>query len=276
MGEVTLPMSLGSYPKRITKMVKFLVVNSPSAYNVILERPSLNAFQEIASTYHLKLKFPTPNGIGEEVGDRRQARECYANFLKKKANDPPNESSNKGKALINPEEVIAARDEKDPLTTRKRKIEERMGPMEEVKTIELAQQPGLRTAKIGTLLDPKLEKKLVAFLQENISTFSWDATDMCGIDPEIMVHRLNVDSNMRPYPDWLANVVLVPKANGKWRMCIDFSDLNKAFPKDSYPLPRIDALIDSTSGCELMSFLDPFRDTIRFASPRKIRRKPVL
>ncbi|KAK4409496.1 Transposon Ty3-G Gag-Pol polyprotein [Sesamum angolense] len=107
-----------------------------------------------------------------------------------------------------------------------------------------------------------------------------------------MVHRLNVNPKIRPvkqkkrafenerikaikeevekllridyirpvqYPEWLANVVLVPKPNGKWRMCIDFTDLNKACPKDSYPLPCIDALIDSTSGCELMSFLDAFQ-----------------
>ncbi|KAL0430667.1 UNVERIFIED_CONTAM: Transposon Ty3-G Gag-Pol polyprotein [Sesamum radiatum] len=75
------------------------------------------------------------------------------------------------------------------------------------------------------------------------------------------VEKLLKINYIRPvqYPDWLANVVLVPKANGKWRMCIDFSDLNKAYPKDSYPLPRIDALIDSTSGCELMSFLDAFQ-----------------
>jgi len=58
------------------------------------------------------------------------------------------------------------------------------------------------------------------------------------------------------YPEWLANVVLVKKANGKWRMCVDFTDLNKACPKDSYPLPSIDALVDSTSGCKLLSFLD--------------------
>ena len=41
------------------------------------------------------------------------------------------------------------------------------------------------------------------------------------------------------YPEWLANVVMVKKANGKWRMCVDFTDLNKACPKDSFPLPRI-------------------------------------
>ncbi|KAL0415988.1 UNVERIFIED_CONTAM: hypothetical protein Slati_3430700 [Sesamum latifolium] len=61
LGEVTLPLSLGSYPKRSTKMVKFLVVKAPSAYNIILERPSLNIFLAIASTYHMKLKFPTPD-----------------------------------------------------------------------------------------------------------------------------------------------------------------------------------------------------------------------
>jgi len=49
------------------------------------------------------------------------------------------------------------------------------------------------------------------------------------------------------YPEWLANVVLVKKANRKWRMCVDFTDLNKACPKDSYPLPSIDALVDSAS-----------------------------
>ncbi|XP_022867175.1 uncharacterized protein LOC111386905 [Olea europaea var. sylvestris] len=60
------------------------------------------------------------------------------------------------------------------------------------------------------------------------------------------------------YPDWLANVVLVKKAKGKWRVCIDFTDLNKACSKDSYPLPRIDSLVDSTSGHKLYSFLDAF------------------
>ena len=60
------------------------------------------------------------------------------------------------------------------------------------------------------------------------------------------------------YPQWLANVVLVKKANKKWRMCVDFTNLNKAYPKDSYPLPSIDSLVDSASGCRLLSFLDAF------------------
>ena len=60
------------------------------------------------------------------------------------------------------------------------------------------------------------------------------------------------------YLDWLANVVMVKKANGKWRMCVDFIDLNKACPKDSYPLPRIDVLVDSTTRHQLLSFMDTF------------------
>ena len=60
------------------------------------------------------------------------------------------------------------------------------------------------------------------------------------------------------YPDWSANVVMVKKANGKWRICIDYTDLNKACPKDSFPLPKIDQLVDATSGHKLLSFMDAF------------------
>ena len=74
------------------------------------------------------------------------------------------------------------------------------------------------------------------------------------------------------YPDWLTNVVMVNKANGKWRMCIDFMDLNKVCPKDSYPLSWIDVLVDSTAGYELLSFMDTFFVTNRLSWMRLIRR----
>jgi hypothetical protein len=60
------------------------------------------------------------------------------------------------------------------------------------------------------------------------------------------------------YPMWVANVVMVPKKNGNMRMCIDFTELNKACPKDPYPLPRIDVIIDQTAGCDMLSLLDCF------------------
>ena len=60
------------------------------------------------------------------------------------------------------------------------------------------------------------------------------------------------------YSDWLVNIVLVKKANEKWRMCVDFTDLNKACPKDYFPLPRIDQLVDCTAGHKLLTFMDAF------------------
>ena len=114
---------------------------------------------------------------------------------------------------------------------------------------------------------------------------------MLGIDKKIIQHRLNVNPECKPvqqkrrifapehnkavtkevekllevnfikevfYPDWLANVVMVKKSNGKWRMCVDFTGLNKACPKDSFPLLRIDQLVDSIAGHKLLSFMDKF------------------
>ena len=61
------------------------------------------------------------------------------------------------------------------------------------------------------------------------------------------------------YPEWLANTVVVKKKSGKWRVCVDFTDLNKAFPKDPFPMPKIDQLVDATIGHPRMSFLDAFQ-----------------
>ena len=65
-------------------------------------------------------------------------------------------------------------------------------------------------------------------------------------------------SSVVKYPLWLANVVLVKKSNRKWRMCTDYTDLNKACPKDPYPLPSIDALVDASSGYRYLSFMDAY------------------
>jgi hypothetical protein len=60
------------------------------------------------------------------------------------------------------------------------------------------------------------------------------------------------------HTEWLANLVLVKKKGGKWRMCVDYTGINKACPKVPYPLPRIDQIVDSTAGCETLSFLDAY------------------
>ena len=111
---------------------------------------------------------------------------------------------------------------------------------------------------------------------------------MPGIDKGVIVHCLSIDPMQKPvqqkrrvfapecnqeimeevnkilsdefirevyYPKWLANVVMVKKSNGKWRMCVDFTDLNKACPKNSFPLPQIDQMVDSAARHELLSFM---------------------
>nr|KYP31996.1 Transposon Ty3-G Gag-Pol polyprotein [Cajanus cajan] len=114
---------------------------------------------------------------------------------------------------------------------------------------------------------------------------------MPGIDPSFICHRLAIYREAKPvsqkqrkiggerieavkvetqkllnagfikeikYTTWLANVVMVKKSNGKWCMCVDYTDLNKACPKDAYPLPGIDRLVDEASGYAMLSFLDAY------------------
>jgi hypothetical protein len=62
------------------------------------------------------------------------------------------------------------------------------------------------------------------------------------------------------YPEWLSNVVMVKKKNGKWRMCMDFTYLNKCYPKDDFPLARIDQIVNSATASEMMVLLDCFSE----------------
>jgi ribonuclease HI len=162
---------------------------------------------------------------------------------------------------------------------------------EKLEEVALIKGDDKKTTKIGTSMVKEIRDSIVQFLRENADVFAWSHDDMPGISTEVIVHKLNVNPSIRPvkqkrrvfaserntavmeevdklltagfirevyYPEWLANVVMVKKSTGKWRMCVDFTDLNKACPKDSYPLPRIDQLVDSTAGHKLLSFMDAF------------------
>uniref|UniRef100_A0A2N9FIS9 Uncharacterized protein n=1 Tax=Fagus sylvatica TaxID=28930 RepID=A0A2N9FIS9_FAGSY len=260
VGIVTLPITVGTHPKT----VDFLVVNCPSAYNAIIGRPTLNRLRAVTSTYHLLLKFPTEHGIGEVRGDQIAARECYLASL---GSGGQNQTMN-----IEEQKILVK-------------------PLGELDTIELEDGRPERTTKVGADLPPEMKESLVQFLKDNKDVFAWSHEDMPGINSSIISHKLNVDPSLRPikqkrrvfapernnaimeevdkllaanfirevyYPDWLANVVMVKKSTGKWRMCVDFTDLNKACPKDSFPLPRIDQLVDSTAGHKLLTFMDAF------------------
>ena len=80
-GIVTLTVTANSHPFQVTSKHNFLVVDSPSSYNVIIGRPTLNRWKATTSTYCLKVKFPTKQGVGEIKGDQVLARECYQAVL---------------------------------------------------------------------------------------------------------------------------------------------------------------------------------------------------
>ncbi|RDY11317.1 Retrovirus-related Pol polyprotein from transposon 17.6, partial [Mucuna pruriens] len=175
---------------------------------------------------------------------------------------------------------------------------EHMGPhpAEDLKEIQLGCRPE-QTTKIRTAMNHEEEDLLVAFLKANHDVFTWSAQDMPGVDPDFMCHRLSIEQGAKPvtqkkrkqgeekseaareetrkllsagfvrevqYPTWLANVVMVKKPNGKWRMCTDYTDRNKACPKDPYPLPNIDRLVDSIAGFALLSFMDAYSGVMPF------------
>lgn len=90
LGTVEIPTQFGTYPKVETKIIKFYVVNSPSAYNIILGRPTLALLKAIPSTTHLKIKFSTPHGIGECKGNTIAARACYGSAIAIAETEPEN------------------------------------------------------------------------------------------------------------------------------------------------------------------------------------------
>ncbi|KAK4383679.1 hypothetical protein Sango_1044400 [Sesamum angolense] len=92
-GMASLPLTLGTTPLWKTCLLKFLVVDIPSAYNVILGRPTLNAFRAIISNYHMKIKLPVIMGVGEAQANALQARKCSVEAIKRgmkrRTEEPP-------------------------------------------------------------------------------------------------------------------------------------------------------------------------------------------
>ncbi|KAL6219915.1 hypothetical protein ACLB2K_007673 [Fragaria x ananassa] len=148
-----------------------------------------------------------------------------------------------------------------------------------------------RIIRVGAEIDEEAREGIIKCLKRNIDVFAWSHNDMPGIHPEVITHKLRVDRCVRPikqrrrpsdakryaaikeevdrllengsirkvdYPQWVSNLVMVQKSSGKWRMCVDYTNLNKTYPKDSFPLPRIDQLVDSTAGQKLLSFMDAY------------------
>uniref|UniRef100_A0A2N9GD38 Reverse transcriptase domain-containing protein n=1 Tax=Fagus sylvatica TaxID=28930 RepID=A0A2N9GD38_FAGSY len=164
--------------------------------------------------------------------------------------------------------------------------------IEELEIVNLAnegEEP--REVKIGTRCAAEQKEALIALLREFHEIFAWSYQDMPGLDTDIVVHKIPLKPECKPvkqalrrmkpevilkikeevekqlkagflstvtYSDWVANIVPVPKKDGKVRMCVDYRDLNRASPKDNFPLPHIDTLVDNTATNVVFSFMDGF------------------
>ena len=162
---------------------------------------------------------------------------------------------------------------------------------EELIEVNLNKGARERMVKISRGLLEEKKRRLIALLKEYKDVFAWDYKDMSGLDPKVVTHKLNVDPKTKPvkqpgrkyrldveekikaevnkllkvgfieeikYPKWLANIVPMKKRGGQIRICVDIRDLNKTCPKDEFPLPNVDILVDAAARHERFSFMDGY------------------
>jgi hypothetical protein len=268
LGQALLLIAFGSGENRREEQVLFDVVDIPYNYNAILGRATLNKFEAISHHNYLKLKMPGPAGVIVVKGLQSSA-------------------ASKGdlaiinRAVHNVEAELHSRPKHVPKPT----------PHDKIVKVQIDHADPAKLVSLGDGMGEQEAEGILAVLKKNIDIFAWSPDEVGGVSADLIMHHLAVKPDAKPrkqklhkmfadrqeaakaevqkllrdgviqeidHPEWLANPVLVRKSNGKWRMCIDFTDLNKACPKDDFPLPRIDQLVDSTAGCELMSFLDAY------------------
>ncbi|GJU05758.1 reverse transcriptase domain-containing protein [Tanacetum coccineum] len=255
MGVIDLEVTIGECGKTRTVIIEFAVVKSPSLYNALLGRTEMRSLGAVASTIHSMMKFQTSNGIVTISTTRETLREC-------------------------------------------RQIEEAQDLSRHARVTDLTL---MQTS--SEVANPRLS------LAPNVDIFAWTPADITGIPRAITEHSLDTYPHIEPkaqkkrslatyrrkvmtdevnewlkagiirrvrYPTWVANPVLVKKVDRSWRMCIDFKDLNKACPKDLYPLPEIDWKIESLMGFQYKCFLDAYKGYHQIQMTKKDEEKTTF
>jgi hypothetical protein len=268
LGKTTMPVTFGYVHNTRMEHVIFDIVDMEYPYNAIIGRGTLNAFEAILHPAYLCMKIPSEQGPIAVYGSQEAARRAEERWTYLKA--------------------IHNIDEAESYQQFKHK-REKAASADQPKPMLLCEYIVDQKVLLGSQLSGEQEKTLLRFLFNNKDVFAWTTNDLYGVNRDVIEHSLSVDPTFKPrkqrlrkmsddkaegarnevkrlqsagiirevtYPEWLANTLMVKKANGKWRMCIDFTDLNKACPKNEFPLPRIDSLVDATTSSELMSLLD--------------------
>ncbi|GKV35610.1 hypothetical protein SLEP1_g43856 [Rubroshorea leprosula] len=158
-----------------------------------------------------------------------------------------------------------------------------------LKEVNLGTEAEPHITFVSVLLPPEMRDKIICLLHEFKDYFAWDYSEMPGLNRELVKHRLPINKGYKPYKqpprrmspevilkvkeeverlhkvgfirttrysEWLSNIVPVVKKNGKLRVCIDFWNLNLATPKDEYPMPVADLLVDGVARHRILSFMD--------------------
>jgi hypothetical protein len=277
VGKIELSLSFGIAPNARSEQVTFDIVDMVYPYNAITGRGSINKFEAAIYELYLCMKIPGPQGVITVYSNQQTACNIERDFVPGQRNVH---------CLTTQREVSKA-----TRPTTDKKVKAQLQSNDGTKTVPLDPAKPKQTVVISEDLTSQDEEKLISCLFRNKDVFAWSALDLVGVSRTVIEHSLGIDPSVRPkkqrlrkmsdekteaakaevhrlleanfiepivYPTWLANVVMVQKKSGKWRMCIDFTSLNKACPKDNFPLPWINKIVDSAARCEVMSLLDCF------------------
>ncbi|KAK0602408.1 hypothetical protein LWI29_033042 [Acer saccharum] len=296
LGTVKLPVRFGTTPCRRTIQLDFVVVDIYNwPYNTLLGRPFLNKAWVVTSTHALKVKFSMGFRIGELKGSQEMTRCANLSIFKDKS------GADTLSIFVLNQETQEENPEIFELDPRDKADREKEEPTE---FVILDEKKPDRTFKIGARLAESVKTEIANLPKEYKGIFTWSHEDIPGISTSVISHYLAIDDKSKPvvqkrrsfssersidkreeiskllvarsirevnYPEWVANVVLMKKKNNQWRICVDFTDLNKTCPKDSFSLPRIDQLVDAIAGHKLLNFMDAYSgyNQIKMHKPNK-------
>nr|AAU90115.1 putative polyprotein [Oryza sativa Japonica Group] len=218
LGHVELPVTFGDSTNFHTERIDFDVADLNLPYNAVLGRPALVKFMVATHYAYLQMKMLGPAGPITVLSDVKVALAC----AEQRADNLAVATEPQAQKPLRPALPRSA----SPRLTR------------EVIEHRLAVRPDARPVRQKVR---RQAPERQAFIREEVARL---------LEADFIREVI--------HPEWLANPVVVPKTNGKLRMCIDYTDLNKACPKDPFPLPRIDQIIDSTAGCNLLCFLEAY------------------
>ncbi|GKV25870.1 hypothetical protein SLEP1_g35251 [Rubroshorea leprosula] len=285
-GVLTIHVAFGSGRTYVTPLVRFLVVKMASSFNIVISRPTLTEIRDVVSQSHLCMKFPTPTGIATLRGNQEVARHCYITSVTQPTKGKDQTPEAIPQRIPDNQQVIGVE-----IVDNRPEDKTRAAPVEDVEEVLIDDRDPSRKTQIGTRLNSEERVELIAFLRANNDVVAWTSADMPRIPNSVSQHKLSTNPLKKlvaqkrrlfggerlqaikeevekllqagfvrkvDYCEWVANLVLVKKANGKWRMCIDYTNLNQACPKDCYLMSSIDKLVEAASGNERLSLLDAY------------------